>query len=170
MSDTVNETGKDDVVPAAVKPKAEKRVSMSADMDPKAAKLLKQLQVRATAAREMRRKAPAVNVGGKVTIPQKNIINRISRKEGGQDGAWHHTFQDKSSADSLVDRGYEPSIDPETGKWVEYLGDQCWKIPTKDFEQIQAENSALSKAMLGEKMKADAAATGETVTTQEVNL
>lgn len=148
----------------------EPKVSMSSPIDPKVAAELKRMQARALSAREMRRSAPAVNVRGRITIPQKEIINRVARKEGGQDGEFHYTFQDKRDNDMNIDRGYEPAIDPDTGKWVQYQGDPLFKIPTKDFEQTQAENSAISKAMLGEKMKADAAATGERVTTSEVNL
>jgi len=131
---------------------------------------LKKLQERARAAREMRRKAPATTATGAVTIPQKDIINRISRSEGGQDAKWHYSFQDRRDGDSLVDRGYEPAIDPETREWVEYLGDPCWKLPVKDFIQIQQENTAHSAAMLGDKTKVDSAKTGESMTVEKMNL
>jgi len=141
----------------------------STPIDEKVAAELKRLQIRAKAAREMRRAAPAVTVAGFVTIPQKDIINRVARGTGGQDGEWHWTFQDRNDGDKLTDLGYEPGIDPDTGKWVNYQGDPLWKIPTQDFEQSQKENKARSDAMLGGHMKADAASTGETVKAQTIN-
>ena len=131
---------------------------------------LRQMQARAVAAREMRRKAPEISVSGKVSVPQKEIINRISKAEGGQDGKWHYSFQDRRNVDALIDRGYEPAINPETGKWENYLGDPLMKLPTKDFEQILKENSAASRSMLGQAMKADAAKTGEKVTVSKVDM
>ena len=131
---------------------------------------LRQMQARAVAAREMRRKAPEISVSGKVSVPQKEIINRISKKEGGQDGKWHYSFQDRRNVDALIDRGYEPAINPDTKKWEHYLGDPLMKLPTKDFEQILEENSAASRSMLGQAMKADAAKTGEKVTVSKVDM
>ena len=131
---------------------------------------LRQMQARAVAAREMRRKAPEISVSGKVSVPQKEIINRISKAEGGQDGKWHYSFQDRRNVDALIDRGYEPAINTETGKWENYLGDPLMKLPTKDFEQILKENSAASRSMLGQAMKADAAKTGEKVTVSKVDM
>lgn len=142
----------------------------STPIDPKFAAEMKRMQKRAVAAREMRRSAPAVNVKGFLTIPQKDIINRVARDSGGQDGEWRWTFQDARDNDKLIDLGYEPGIDPDTGKWVNFQGDPLWKIPMQDAEQMLVENKARSDAMLGAKMKADAAATGETVTAEKVQL
>jgi hypothetical protein len=142
----------------------------STPVDAGEAAKLQRLQKRAQAAREMRRAAPEATATGLVTVPQKDIINRVSRDTGGQDGDWHWTFQDRRDEDRLIDLGYEPGIDPQTGKWVHYQGDPLWKLPTQDHEQMLKENSARSQAMLGTKMKADAAQTGEKVTAQRVNL
>jgi len=140
----------------------------SSPIDPRLAAELKRLQERAKSAREMRRSAPEVDVNGFVTIPQKDIINRVAKDSGGQDGEWHFTFQDRKDSERLVDRGYEPAT--EHGKWVDFEGDPLWKIPTGDFERSLRENKARSDAMLSAKWKADAKATGEKATAQTVNL
>jgi len=118
---------------------------------------------RAKAAQEMRASAPAVDVHGFVTIPQKDIINRLAADEGGQDGEFHYTFQDRFDVEKMIDQGYEPVIDPNTGKQVFFQGDPLMKTPTALFEQSLRENKARSDALLGSKLKADKKATGEQV-------
>uniref|UniRef100_A0A6M3IH54 Uncharacterized protein n=1 Tax=viral metagenome TaxID=1070528 RepID=A0A6M3IH54_9ZZZZ len=135
----------------------------STPIDPKVSAQIESLQERAKSAQEMRRSAPAVDAAGFVTVPQKDIINRVARTEGGQDGKWHYTFQDKNLLDELADKGYEPALDPNTGKWIWYHGDPLMKIPTDLFELSLKENSARSAALLGSKFKNDRRATGENV-------
>ena len=142
----------------------------STPIDAQTAAKIKRLQARAEAAREMRRAAPASTVSGRVTIPQKDIINRVAKETGGQDGEWHWTFQDRRDEDKLVALGYEPGMNPETGKWEKFQGDPLWRCKTEDFEQSLKDNKAASDAMLGAKLKADAAQTGEKVTAQKVTL
>ena len=137
--------------------------------DAKTTARIKALQARAESAREMRRAAPAVTATGLVAIPQKSIINRVSKDTGGQDGEWHWSFHDRNKLEQDIDQGFEPGIDPATGKWENFGGDTLTKIPTADWDRMLRENKARSDAMLGERMKADAKATGEKVTAQTVN-
>jgi len=118
---------------------------------------------RAKAAQQMRASAPAVDVHGFVTIPQKDIINRLAKDEGGQDGEYHYTFQDRHDVEKMIDQGYEPVIDQNTGKQVFFQGDPLMRTPTTLFNQSLRENKARSDALLGSKIKADKKATGEKV-------
>jgi len=145
--------------------------STSVTLNDAEAATIKRMQGRAKAAREMRSTAPVIGVNNKrVVIPQKQQIARAAKDSGGQDGKFHWTHQPKERLDIMVDQGYEPGLDPDTGKWLKFTGDYLMKTLTKDFEKSLQENSAISKAMLGEKMEADAAATGEKVTARTVNV
>ena len=110
---------------------------------------------RAESAAEMRRSAPAVTVKGQVSIPQHDIINRVSKGMGGQDGDFHWTFQNKEDVNTLVDKGYCPGTDPADGKWVNLQGMPLMKLPIDLWEQHLRENSAQSNAMLGSKIKGE---------------
>ena len=120
------------------------------------------------AAAKMRRASPMLTSRGDITIPRKAQIKRLAADTGGQDGEFHWSHQDRLHSDRLAQDGYIPAIEPRTGDWANDQGDPLWKLPIDLWERHLAENSAISKAMLGERMKADAAKyPGEKVTKQK---
>ena len=137
------------------KPVAPQKPKKSYPLPAEEVALVASLIDRAKSAREMRAAAPPVTVDGKVTIPQKEIINRVSKDTGGQDGDWHWTFQDHRDVDRLVEQAYEPGIDPVTGRWQKYEGDVLMRCRTEDFELSLKANKAKSDLMLRDKISAE---------------
>lgn len=128
---------------------------------------------RAEAARKARRAAPAVDVRGAVTVPQKDIIRRLAASEGGVDKVMHRLFIDRGQLGQYADRGYSPVV--RDGEVVSYQSDIVVEIPVDLFNKTMEENKAISDAMLGERVRDDATAakaskvsTGERLTVQSV--
>jgi len=91
----------------------------------------KDREIRAKTAQEQRRSAPLISVSGQRQIPQKEIIERVSRADGGQDAkdGYHYAFYAKDTVDRQADRGYEVARFPN-GKIADFSTDICMKIPT----------------------------------------
>jgi hypothetical protein len=128
---------------------------------------------RAEAARKSRKAAPAVDVRGMVTIPQKDIIRRLAEKEGGVDAQMHRIFVGRDQVGQYADKGYAPVM--RDGELVTFQSDVLVEIPPEFHKASLAEAKALSDAMLGERVKSDAkqsrtkVSTGDEVTVQEVS-
>lgn len=129
---------------------------------------------RAEAARKARKAAPAVDVRGFLTVPQKDIIRRLAEKEGGVDKVMHRIFIGRDQVGQYADKGYAPVV--RDGDVVTYLGDVLVEIPPELHRKSLDEAKALSDALLGERVRGDASeakasrvSTGERMSVTSVN-
>ena len=126
---------------------------------------------RAELARKARKAAPAVDVRGFVTVPQKDIIKRLAEGEGGVDKKMHRIFVGRDQLAEYADKGYAPVV--RSGDLVIYQSDVCVETTVGLHQQALRESVAMSNALLGERVKKDAQATkvstGEQMTVQTVN-
>ena len=122
---------------------------------------------RARRARENRKLAPQVSVSGAMTVPQKEIIARFARDEGGQDGKFHYFFGDKDLSDRYADNGAEPVF--HQGDHYNYLGDPMWKIPTdlhkQDLDAVVARSNTLLHANRTRQPSSNSSVQGESEVT-----
>ena len=126
---------------------------------------LQALMDRAKAARKEREKAPLTGVGTDIRIPQKDIIKRLCKDQGGKNDApdgMHRLTIPATKLKEYSEKGYAPCI--EDGDIVRYQSDVFVEIPTKFYEEELKANKARDARVTRHAMK-DASqprATGKT--------
>ena len=100
--------------------------------DPKVLEYLKTAQ----RVQRQRKLAPITSVTSRYGSPSKNIINRLSKDSGGQNGKYHWIWGTKDSGDHLASMGYEPVV--EHGEQIQNSGKPLWKVPT-EFYRVEVD-------------------------------
>ena len=122
-----------------------------------------ELNAIAEAALKQRASAPVSYGSADARIPQKDILARLNKQQGGADveGGMHRLFVPQTEVRSYAHMGYKKC--KEGGKDVPFSTDIAMEIPTKIYRQELDANEAMDARRLravSRKMKADAEATG----------
>ena len=116
---------------------------------------IKDLQAIAKAAAKQRMSAPMSRGNGDRRIPQKDILARLNKQQGGADvaGGMHRLFIPLKALDAYAHRGYRPCV--ENGKLAQYDTDVAVEIETEIYEDELRAN-AIEDARRWNSKKAEA--------------
>ena len=124
--------------------------------EPKTPSKLQALLDVAHSAQKTRKEAPMTGVDGGLRIPQKDIIARFTKDQGGKndvDGGYHYLFDDHKTVTERANNGYEPVI--ENGELVPYQTDVLFRIPTEFYKaSLQADKERSDLMMRTEMTRA----------------
>jgi hypothetical protein len=100
------------------------------------------LQAIAKAAAKQRLSAPVSGGAGDARIPQKDILARLNKQQGGADvkGGMHRLFVPMTALTAYAHKGYRPC--KENGQLVTYDTDAAVEIETKIYENVLSANTA----------------------------